>query len=153
MLNNFRLGNLVIQNMDNTQLDGTNAFVDEFILLAKYHAEGVKNRVGHGTFQEESVAMVRLDYEHSLLIHVDPELKNNPHFFDYNNLTGRVSESMDYAHFKEMNNCGRLAYFESRMDSAHMLDMSSMLRPGTMEQVHSFVDEIDVENEMYEIGY
>lgn len=153
MLKNFRLGNLTIQNHDNTQLDETDAFVNEFIRLAKFHIEGVKNRVRHGMAAEENVAVIRLDYEHSLLIHVDPGLKNNPHFYDYNNLTGRVLESMDYVHFKEMDNCGRLAYFESRMNNAHVRDMSRMLRPGTMEQIHTIVDEIDEENEIYEIGY
>lgn len=60
---------------------------------------------------------------------------------------------MDYVHFKEMDNWGRLAYFEFRMGNAHVRDMSKMLKPGTMEQIHAYVDEIDEENEMYEIGY
>lgn len=80
MLKNFKLGNLTIQNHDNTQLDETDAFVNEFIRLAKFHAEGVKNRVRHGMATKDNVSMIRLDYEHSLLIHVSPKLKNNPHF-------------------------------------------------------------------------
>lgn len=153
MLKNFRLRNLVIQNRNNTKLDETDRFVNETIRLARFHVEGINNRIRQGVVTEERAAVIRLDDEHSLLMHVKPELKNNPHFFDYNNLTGELSQEMDYEHFKEMNTPGRLAYFEFRMDKIHLLDMSPLLRPGTMDSLNELYDMLDEEEEVYEIGY
>lgn len=94
-----------------------------------------------------------MDSEHSLLIHVDPKMRNNPYFFDYHNLTGEVSQNMDYEHFKEINTPGRIAYFEQRMSTVHLLDMSPLLKPGTIDYIHELYDMLDEAEEEHEIGY
>lgn len=151
MLKNLKLGNLVVRNHDHTDLSRTDDFVKEFVLLAKFHSEGVGKRVRLGMFTGEHVAVIRLDYEHSLVIHADPKRGHNPHFFDYNNLTGEISQVMDYECFKKIDRPGHLAYFESRMGVLHELDMSQMLRPGTMEKINELIDLLEEGEEEYEI--
>lgn len=145
MMENFMLGNLMVQAHgfapDEKTLQETKSFLREFAILVKYHTEAVMERMRRNMLTEKNVAVIHLDQEHSLLVLADPELKNCLHFFDYNRLTGDVSDEMDYEHFKKMDDYGNMAFFESRMDFLHELDMSQLLKPGTMEKIYALIDE------------
>lgn len=152
-MENFMLGNLTVRAQgfvpDEKELQETNRFLREFAILAEYHTGTAVERIRRNMLTEKNVAVIHLDQEHSLLVLADPELKNCLRFFDYNRLTGDVSDEMDYRHFRKMNDYGNMAFFESRMDFLHELDMSQMLMEGTMERIYALIDE---KEEEYEIG-
>lgn len=153
MLKNLKLGNLIVTNQDHTDLSKTDPFIREISLIARYHVEGIQNRLQQGSVKKEGVALVRLNPEHSLVIYINPKLKNNPYFMDYESFSGEVHSDMNYENFKSLKKYDKLAYFEIRMDRVHVLDMSPLLKPGTLEKIRDLAEEWDARDEEYEIDF